>query len=203
MRRDAREIIMHVFSGFIVWSVSTAISDSEPKEFDKGLIFVKDTDVLLSGDQWTIVVNIALDDYTNVVDLLKSMLRSIRNRIQDHKNPRFYSFDIHWDELAHLDVIVQNLEEESKSFQKLLYEGTLIRGQDIVSARNKRGLFNVLGYGLKYLFGTADAKDVRRLATICDELHAFEAKMVHVSEHQLTYVRALDEMIKQNMMDTV
>ena len=29
-----------------------------------------------------------------------------------------------------------------------------------------RGLFNVLGYGLKYLFVTEDAKDVRRLATV-------------------------------------
>ena len=35
----------------------------EPKTFNKGLIFVKDTDILLSGDKWTIVINIALDDY--------------------------------------------------------------------------------------------------------------------------------------------
>jgi len=95
-----------------------------------------------------------------------------------------------------LDAIVKDLEKESQSFQKLLYEETLIRGQDAVSTWNKRGLFNVLGYGLKYLFGTADAKDVRQLTAVCDELHAFEAKMMHASEHQLTYVRALDETIK-------
>ena len=120
------------------YGVSTATNDPEPKEFDKGLIFVKDTDVLLSGDQWTTVVNIALDDYTNVVDLLKSMLQSIRNRIQDYKNPKFYSFDIQWDELARLDLTVKDLERESQSFQKLLYEETLIRILDIISARNKR-----------------------------------------------------------------
>jgi hypothetical protein len=34
----------------------------EPKNFDKGLIFVKETDVLISGDKWTIAANIALDD---------------------------------------------------------------------------------------------------------------------------------------------
>ena len=33
---------------------------SEPKTFDKGLIFVKDTDILLSGDKWTIVVTVAV-----------------------------------------------------------------------------------------------------------------------------------------------
>jgi phage antirepressor YoqD-like protein len=40
----------------------------EPKTFDKGLIFVKETDILLSGDRWTIVLNIAVDDYTTLVD---------------------------------------------------------------------------------------------------------------------------------------
>ena len=84
------------------------------------------------------MLNIALDDYTNVVDLLKSMLQSIRNRIQDYKNPKFYSFDIQWDELARLDLTVKDLERESQSFQKLLYEETLIRILDIISARNKR-----------------------------------------------------------------
>jgi len=35
----------------------------EPRNFDKGMVFVKDTDILLSWDKWTVVVNIALDDY--------------------------------------------------------------------------------------------------------------------------------------------
>ena len=33
----------------------------EPQTFNKGLVFVKDTDILLSGDKWTIAVIIALD----------------------------------------------------------------------------------------------------------------------------------------------
>jgi hypothetical protein len=39
----------------------------EPNNFDMGLVFVKNTDILLSGDKWTIVVNIALDDYDTLV----------------------------------------------------------------------------------------------------------------------------------------
>jgi len=46
----------------------------------------------------------------------------------------------------------------------------------------KRGLINVLGYRLKYLFGTADAKDVKRLTKVCDDQHAFKLKMVHAAE---------------------
>jgi hypothetical protein len=55
---------------------------------------------------------------------------------------------------------------------------------------------------MKYLFGTADARDVKRLVAVCDELHAFELKMVHEADHQLTYLRILDETTRQNVGDT-
>ena len=54
-------------------------------------------------------------------------------------------------------------------------------------------MVDILGCGLKYLFETADARDVKRLAKVCEELHAFETRMTHATEHQLTYIRKLDE----------
>jgi urease accessory protein UreE len=66
----------------------------EPQKFDKGLVFVKDADILLSGDKWTIVVNIALDDYAILTDLMQYMLNYICQEIQVRKNPKLYSFDI-------------------------------------------------------------------------------------------------------------
>jgi hypothetical protein len=57
----------------------------EPQKFDKGLVFVKDTDILLSGDRWTIVVNIALDDYAILTDLMKSMLNYIVRKYRYRK----------------------------------------------------------------------------------------------------------------------
>ena len=136
-------------SGFVTWNAIAATSTPEPIELNKGLIFVRDTDVLLSGDQWTIVVNIALNDYTNLIELLKTMLDHIRQRIQTQKNPKSYSLDIYWEELNRLDKIVGELEGEFQSFQKLLYIEPLVRGQENTNARSKRGLFNILGYGLK------------------------------------------------------
>ena len=62
---------------------------------------------------------------------------------------------------------------------------------------------NILGYGLKYLFGTADAKDVKRLTKVCDDLHEFKTKTIHAAEQQLTYIRTLDEVTKQNATNTV
>ena len=88
----------------------------EPKAFDKGLIFVKDTDILLSGDKWTIVVNIALDDYSNLVDLMKSMIIHVRQKIQEKRNLKAYSFDIHWEEINRLDTLVEGLDIDLRSF---------------------------------------------------------------------------------------
>jgi hypothetical protein len=84
-------------SGGAVLSTTT-----EPRKFDKGLIFVKETDVLLSGDKWTIAVNIALNDYEDLVEVMRSTTQQIRRNIQVHRNPRNYSFDIQWEEVSRL-----------------------------------------------------------------------------------------------------
>ena len=97
----------------------------------------------------------------------------------------------------------EGLNVDLGSFQKLLFKETSPWTGNATRARRRRGLINILGYGMKYLFGTADAKDVKRLANICNELHKFEEKMVHVTEHQLTYIRTLDERTQQSVQDTV
>jgi hypothetical protein len=61
----------------------------------------------------------------------------------------------------------------------------------------------LIGNGLKYLFGTADDKDVKRLNTVCDKLHTFQQKAVHAKEQQLLYLRTLDEATKENAKNTV
>jgi len=186
-----------------VWGSTAAMVMPEPVTFDKGLVFVKDTDILLSGDEWTIVVNIALDDYDALVHIMKTTLNQVRQKIQIHKNPRVrvYSFDIHWDEIDRLGTMVQELDDDLQSFRKLLFEEVVFWSPTKVNAHTKRGLIDLLGYGMKYLFGTADAQDVKRLSNVCDELHVFKSKMTHVVDHQLTYIRKLDETIKQSTVD--
>jgi type II secretory pathway component PulM len=44
---------------------------------------------------------------------------------------------------------------------------------------------------------------VKRLTAVCDELHAFEGQMVHAADQQLTYLRTLYKVSKQNTKDTV
>jgi hypothetical protein len=166
----------------------------ESINFDKGIIFVNDTDILLSGDKWTIAVNIALDDYAIFIQNMKLVLDNVLQKIQAHKNPKSYSFDIHWEEINRLDGMVRTLEMDLKGFKSLLFdetEETLVRNPRDSDVCDKRGLIDIFGYGLKYLFETADAKDVKPLTRVCDNLHAFKSKIIHAVEQQLTYIRTL------------
>jgi hypothetical protein len=54
---------------------------------------------------------------------------------------------------------------------------------------------------LKFLFGTADAHDPKRLSATCDKLQMLKTKMAHAIEHQMTYIHAIDETTRQNSLE--
>jgi len=78
----------------------------EPRTFDKGLVFLKETEILLSGDRWTVAVNIAIDDYSSLILGLKLVLNQTQKNIQTYKVPNLVIFDLHWEELDRLDKVV-------------------------------------------------------------------------------------------------
>jgi hypothetical protein len=53
------------------------------------------------------------------------------------------------------------------------------------------------------LFGTTNARDVRRLNEVCDTLHTFQEELLHATEQQVTYLRALDEATTANARTTL
>lgn len=122
---------------------------------------MKDADILLSGDKWTIAVSIAIDDYVSPVKTMRLVLGQVRRNIQVHKEPSASVFDIHWEEINRRKVLNQGLKNDVNSFRQLLFKDKIYKNPIVEGVRIKRGLINVLGYGLKYLFETADAKDVQ------------------------------------------
>ena len=78
---------------------------------------MKGTDILFSGDKWTIALNIALDDYESLVGVMELVLGQVRRNIQVHENPKDYSFDIHWEEINRLEKMNGELENDLNSFK--------------------------------------------------------------------------------------
>lgn len=111
-------------------------------------------------------MNIALDDYTSLIGTMKLVLGQVPHNIQVHRDPRAFTFDIHWEEIDRLEKMNRELENDIYGFRRLLFENKSNRNPVVQGIRAKRGLFNVLGYGLKYLFGTADARNVKRLTCL-------------------------------------
>jgi hypothetical protein len=171
--------------------------------FEKGLIFMRDRDILLTGDKWTLAVNIALDDYVNLIRGMRLILTQIQKNIELHQSPSNKVLDIYWKEIERLDKITDELEADLMSISKLLSEEVPIGNGKGDTRRHRRGLINVFGYGLKYLFGTADAKDVKRLNAVCDNLQSFQRKVIHTTEQQMTYLHTLDEATKANAKATL
>jgi hypothetical protein len=100
-----------------VWDVAESVQP-EPRVFNKGLVFIKETDVL-SGDRWTVAVNIAIDDYSSLIFGLKLVLNQIRRNIQMHKNSNPATVDLHWKEIGRLDKVVEQLSSDLDSFTHL------------------------------------------------------------------------------------
>jgi hypothetical protein len=150
-----------------------------------------------------VAVNIALDDYVNLIESMRFILAQIQRNIELHQSPSSKVLDIRWEEIKRLYKVTDELEIDVRSVSKLLSEEIPIRNGKGNLRRIRRGLINVFGYGLKYLFGTADAKDVRRLNAVCDNLQSFQQKVIHTTEQQMTYLHTLDETTKANAKATL
>jgi len=81
-----------LIAGIVIWGTTAGMMVPEPRTFDKGLVIVKVTDILLSRDKWTIVVNIALDNYNALIYIMKRMIHQIHQEMKVHKNPKSYFF---------------------------------------------------------------------------------------------------------------
>jgi len=56
---------------------------------------------------------------------------------------------------------------------------TLVWQTNYTSIFNERNLTDILGCGMRYLFQTAVAREIKCLAAVSDELHAYQAKAVY------------------------
>jgi hypothetical protein len=110
--------------------------------YDKGVIFMKDRDILLTGDKWTLAVNTALDGYVNLIQGMRFILAQIRRNIEAHKSFNRNILDIHWEQVERLHKITDELETDLMSVSKLLSEEVPIRYGQTGIRRTRRGLIN-------------------------------------------------------------
>jgi hypothetical protein len=101
-------------------SVLSAEARVASAPFEKGLILMRDRDILLTGDKWNVAVNIALDDCANLIQGMRFILAQIQRNIELHQSPSSKVLDVHWEKVRRLSEITDELETDLASVPKLL-----------------------------------------------------------------------------------
>jgi uncharacterized protein YoxC len=97
---------------------------------------------------------------------------------------------VNWQELKYVQTIWEQLNLELKDLEKLLPVN-----------RRKRGLLNLGGDVLNFVFGTATSAELQMLHQAVEVIKRRQVAMPHSTEHQLTYTKELDDNVRQNVRD--
>ena len=149
-------------------------------DLDKGLIFLYQQDLIVTGNFWNVIVNIDLKWYRTQIDLIDMILQQIETY---QKNPRWLGTNryVSWQEITYLHAVWEQLNLEFEDMERLL-----------PVTRQKRGLLNFEGEVLNFLFGTAASTELHTLHQVVEGIENQQTTITHSIEHQLTYTKELD-----------
>jgi hypothetical protein len=154
-------------------SADNAISNTESHQ---NTVFIKQRDVILTNDMWTVIVNLDFSPYEQTI----ANLRDDSVYIQKFKTPLA---PVH--ELNHIEYVLQKLEEEINAFREML------------PRLDKRcAVLSAVGSVLKWAFSTATLLHVQELYEIVDKMHRTEGDIIHSVNRQMTYLKPLDSAVK-------
>jgi hypothetical protein len=127
--------------------------------------FIRESDAVFSEDCWTAIVNFDLSPYDSAVSTLTYHLHEIRNIEETTASSG---------ELSNLEGVLQNIEGKLNNIKRFLPRKV-----------KKRGLFDIGGSALQYLFGVATQIDLRTLHDTVQELHSRQHTVAHSVQQQL------------------
>jgi len=145
-------------------------------EIHQNTIFIKQRDIILTNDAWTVIVNLDFNTYEQT----NTKLRDDLFYMQKFKTPLA---PVH--EQNHTEYVLQILEDEINAFREMLPR-----------LDNRRAVLSAVGSVLKWFFGMATSLDVEELHKRVDKMHRTEGDIVHSVNHQMTYLKTLDSAVK-------
>jgi hypothetical protein len=103
---------------------------------------------------------------------------------------------IDWEEVEQVHGAVQKVNREMYNFEKLLPTP-----RDVgFSHRKKRGLVNIGGEILKFLFGVATTEQVQDIHDTIEGMKDRDGEVIDAIQKQLTYLKTVDDVATQNTL---
>jgi hypothetical protein len=147
---------------------------------DKGIAFVRDKEILLRGAVWYVTVDLSVAEYTKVIKGLTESLQDLTLNLGDEPAQR--------QELRYLGMLAGELKGKLENVLQMLPR----------DARTKRGIFNLGGKALKFLFGAALSEDLGSINNKVDNLGRKVGELVHDATQRMTVNREMDHRIRTN-----
>lgn len=156
---------------------------------DKGLVFLKEEEILLTGDNWILTTDVDIAAYHVILDSFEGILDQIteidlalgKNMIIEMKNQL--------DQIVSKEITILKADT-IKIKQKL---NNLVKTvAPYKSDRVKRGLINAGGNVLKWLFGTADNNDLLEVNNKISNLQSKSEGIMNLMNEQVTIIKNLD-----------
>jgi hypothetical protein len=94
--------------------------------------------------------------------------------------------------------VIWEIEEEVRDLERLLPEQAM---SDNGKLQRRRGILDLGGHILKFLFGMATTSEVQELHSIVSKLDSKKDDMIHAVEAQMTLLHTVDKEARQNIVD--
>ena len=95
-------------------------------QLDKGLVFLKDRDILITGQKWTIVLEVGIDDYVYVLRGMKVAVDAIQLKLHALLQGDTDDRSVYQSEVTRIISIMKDLSVDIDSFEALLPENVTI-----------------------------------------------------------------------------
>jgi hypothetical protein len=158
---------------------------------NKGVIFLHEQELLVTGNHWNIVVNINVKWFRDTLTRLKLVWRQLEVYAAKPEGAGM----INWKELSRVHDITTDLDDEIQNLERLLPY------KQAKNPRKRRGLIDFGGQVLKCLFGTATYSEVQDLQSIVSKYEDQSDDTIHALKAQLTLIRIVDKETRQNTVD--
>ena len=157
--------------------VSGVVVPTEKPVTRGGVAFLDQGKFVLTNAKWTMVFDFPIEDLITQLRSLRRQVIHLQNSRAWMKPKEVFMLPILAHEGVSLEVVAKQLEKEIESFKWL-----------VPPQKFKRGLINVGGKALKFLFGVADESDLQHVNGWIDALWKGVHQSLHLQDEQITYL---------------
>lgn len=154
-----------------------------------GVWFVPKGDVVLTGESWRLVVALDVSELAAEAGGLRSRMSST-TAVMEAMFQRVPALSVQRPTLARIRELEDQVDEVIQTLRDFLPH-----------ERNRRGLFNVGGKVMRWLFGTAEQEEMDVVHRGMEALKSQTGSLLHVQQEHLTLTRRLSRTTAESLKE--